>query len=171
MKNLMILVILVVGFIYYNRVDLDSIKIPDEAIRLRVVANSNTEEDQNKKLEVKEELEEKLALLLDNVDNINLANMIIEKNLDLFDDVVYQILQDNNFRVDYGMNYFPEKEYMGIYYDEGQYQSLVVTLGDGKGENWWCVLFPPLCMLETEQTQEVEYKFFVMELIDKIFNN
>ena len=55
-----------------------------------------------------------------------------------------------------------------IKYKEGNYESLVVTLGDGSGDNFWCVLFPPLCLLEAEDTNnEVEYKFFVKELIDK----
>lgn len=171
MKNLIVLTMIIAGIFYYNMEDGQIFKIPDEAIRLRVIANSDEYEDQSVKLEVKEELEEKLALLLENVNNINVANMIIESNLDLFDEVVYQVLQDNDFRVDYGMNYFPSKEYMGITYDEGEYQSLVVTLGSGTGENWWCVLFPPLCMLEAEENAEVEYKFFVMELIDKVFNN
>ncbi|MBO5530582.1 MAG: stage II sporulation protein R [Bacilli bacterium] len=54
-------------------------------------------------------------------------------------------------------------------YKEGNYESLVVTLGEGKGDNFWCVLFPPLCLLEAEDnsSSEIEYKFFVKELIDK----
>ena len=75
------------------------------------------------------------------------------------------------FQVHYGLNYFPEKKYKGVTYKEGYYESLVVTLGEGKGENWWCVLFPPLCLLEAEETNTnaVEYKFFVQDLITKYF--
>jgi len=47
------------------------------------------------------------------------------------------------------------------------YESLLVTLGSGKGDNWWCVLFPPLCLLEAEESDKIEYKFFVQELIEK----
>ena len=57
-------------------------------------------------------------------------------------------------------------------YKEGNYESLVITLGEGMGKNWWCVLFPPICLLEAEEDQEsseVEYKFFLQELIDKYF--
>ena len=55
--------------------------------------------------------------------------------------------------------------------EEGYYESLVITLGKGNGENWWCVLFPPLCLMEGEDnnTDEVEYKSFVKEMIDKYF--
>ena len=53
-------------------------------------------------------------------------------------------------------------------YDGGYYNSLVVTLGDGEGDNWWCVLFPPLCLMEeNETTSDVEYKFFVKSIIEK----
>ena len=71
--------------------------------------------------------------------------------------------------IHYGLNYFPKKEYKGVIYEEGYYESLVVTLGNGNGDNWWCVLFPPLCLLEAQETntQDVEYKFFVQDLIDK----
>ena len=68
-------------------------------------------------------------------------------------------------------NYFPQKEFKGVTYEEGYYESLVVTLGSGSGDNWWCVLFPPLCLLEAEESEkdDVEYQFFVKELIDKYF--
>lgn len=74
-----------------------------------------------------------------------------------------------NFKVKYGNNYFPKKEYKGITYEEGYYESLVVEIGEAKGDNFWCVLFPSLCLLETEETTEVEYKLGVLELINKIF--
>ena len=80
--------------------------------------------------------------------------------------------QDTEVKLNYGQNYFPEKVYGGVIYKEGYYESLVVTLGDGQGKNWWCVLFPPLCSVEAEskeQASEVEYKFFVKDLITKYF--
>ena len=68
------------------------------------------------------------------------------------------------------MNYFPEKEYKGIVYEEGEYESLVITLGNGLGENFWCVLFPPLCLLDSEEeVEDVEYTSFVKELVEKYF--
>ena len=64
---------------------------------------------------------------------------------------------------------FQKKNYKGVIYEEGYYESLVVTLGSGNGNNWWCVLFPPLCLMEGEDnnTDEIEYKSFVKEMIDK----
>lgn len=169
MSKIISMIILVGIIVGYNIMNVEAFKIPDEAIRLRVIANSNTIDDQYEKTLVKESIEKKLAILLENIDDINVANQIIKDNLDLFNQEVYAILKDNDFKIDYGLNYFPEKEYKGITYDEGQYQSLVVTIGSGQGNNWWCVLFPPLCLLEAEESTEVEYQFFVMELINKIF--
>ena len=62
------------------------------------------------------------------------------------------------------------QEYKGITYDEGEYQSLVVTLGNGLGNNWWCVLFPPLCLLEGEESTDVEYRSYVMDIVNKYIN-
>ena len=71
--------------------------------------------------------------------------------------------------VNFGYNYFPPKEYKGIKYDEGYYESLVVTLCEGKGDNWWCVLFPPICALEedSENYEKIEYSFYIKEMFNK----
>ena len=68
----------------------------------------------------------------------------------------------------FGNNYFPEKEYKGVKYKEGKYESVVIKLGKGKGENFWCVLFPPLCMIDEEKLNDVSYSFYVSEMLNKI---
>ena len=75
----------------------------------------------------------------------------------------------NAYDLNYGYNYFPEKSYKGINYPAGEYESLVVTLGDGLGDNWWCVLFPPLCLLEASESDldEAEYTFYFKDIINK----
>ena len=76
----------------------------------------------------------------------------------------YNVLYDIN----YGDNYFPEKEYKGVEYEAGTYESLVITLGSGKGHNWWCVMFPPLCLIdEKENLDNAEYTFYAQKLINK----
>ena len=74
---------------------------------------------------------------------------------------------NDKFSINYGSNYFPEKEYKGVKYESGNYESLVIKLGSGMGDNWWCVMFPPICSLEVEENSDIEYKFFVKELFDK----
>lgn len=145
--------------------------IPDEAIRFRVIANSDTEYDQKIKMIVKEKVEKGLYKILKNTKGIDNAREIIKDNVGIIDSIVNKTLIEENYDktydVNYGMNYFPEKEYKGVKYKEGYYESLVIKLGEGKGKNWWCVLFPPLCLVEAEESDKVEYKFFIKELIDK----
>lgn len=170
-KTFLILIIIFIVYYIIGMVSEEVIKIPEEAIRFRVIANSNTKEDQDIKYEVKDEVEEYMASLLQNVDNIDESRMIISSNLDNIDKKINTVFTNKNYSNDYmvnfGLNYFPEKEFKGITYDEGYYESLVITIGEGKGDNWWCVLFPPLCLLEAEESTEVEYKSFVKEIIDK----
>ena len=150
--------------------------IPKEAIRFRVIANSNSSKDQQNKLIVRDSVQKQMTEDLTCTKNIEEARISITSNLNKYNNLIEKTLQENNinsdFNINYGMNYFPKKVYKGVTYEAGNYESLVITLGDGLGKNWWCVMFPPLCLLEaeeTEETTEVEYKFFIKELIDKYF--
>ena len=149
--------------------------IPDDAIRIRVIANSNSEYDQKIKTKVKETLEYDMYNILKNTTDLEEARYLINNNLNEVENNIDKTLQKENYKlpysVNFGLNYFPEKKYKGITYDEGYYESVVVTLGEGLGDNWWCVLFPPLCMLEAEETDttDVEYTTMVKTIIDKYF--
>ena len=149
--------------------------IPDDAIRIRVIANSNSDYDQKIKLKVKETLEYDMYNILKNTTDLEEARELINNNLDQVENNIDKTLHKENyklpFNVNFGLNYFPKKEFKGITYDEGYYESVVVTLGEGLGDNWWCVLFPPLCMLEAEETDttDVEYTTLVKTIMDKYF--
>lgn len=151
------------------------IMIPKDAIRFRVIANSDTKKDQNIKMTVKKEIQEELYESVKDASSIEEARKITQGRLEEYQSLVEKVLieenqEDTKVTLNYGQNYFPEKSYQGVLYPEGYYESLVVTLGDGLGKNWWCVLFPPLCSLEAEskeQASEVEYKFFIKDLLDK----
>ncbi len=136
-----------------------------------MIANSNDEYDQNVKMIVKDNIQYKMYDLLKDTKGVDEARKIINSNLDYIDGEISKTLQSLNYNlgydINYGLNYFPSKEYKGIIYNEGYYESLVITLGEGQGDNWWCVLFPPLCLIEAEASDEVEYTSFVKELIDK----
>ena len=149
----------------------ENIIIPDEAIRFRVIASSDNQKDQKLKYEVKNTLNKDLALMLKDAKTINESRDILKSNLGNIKQDVQSIVNSNDFEVSYGYNYFPKKVFKGITYDEGEYESLVVTLGKGQGKNWWCVLFPPLCLLEAtdNDVSGVEYKSFVKEIISKIW--
>lgn len=154
----------------------DSIVIPKEAIRVRIIANSNSDYDQNIKNEVKNDVEDKMYNLLKDTRDINTARNIINNNLYNIDNSVEKTLKNNDYKLGYninfGYNYFPSKEYKGIKYEEGMYESLVVTLGSGKGDNWWCVMFPPFCLIEAHEsnTTDIEYRWYIKDLINKYLN-
>lgn len=149
--------------------------IPKEAIRFRVIANSDSNLDQKEKKKIAKQLSVDVMNVLEETESIEEARIKIKDNITNFQTSVEEVAKKDNYettvKVDYGNHYFPEKEYKGVTYKEGEYESLVVTLGEGNGANFWCVLFPPLCLLEAEEedTNEVEYKSFVKELIDKYF--
>lgn len=177
-KILFMVIVIIVSIILYVNVnaDIDGVVIPDGAIRVRVIANSNSILDQSMKMKVKEYIEDNISTSLVDVSSVDEARDIIYSSLDNLESSI-EVLFDNegyskDFTIHFGDNYFPEKDYRGVHYDEGEYESLVVTIGEGEGDNWWCVLFPPLCLLEATESEsgDVEYQFFVKEMIEGIFS-
>ena len=172
MKKIIIVLLAILSIIIFDKTKADNI-IPKEAIRLRVIANSNSKYDQNMKMKVSKTIQDKLYNLLKETKGIEEARKKIKNNINTLDYSVKKILKEENYplgyTIHYGDNYFPKKEYKGIKYEAGYYESLLITLGDGKGKNWWCVLFPPLCLIEAEESDKVEYKSFIKEIIDKYF--
>lgn len=166
-KIIFIGIILAIYLGFGNLAEKENI-IPTDAIRIRVLANSDSDSDQNAKKKVKEELEDYLYSVLIDVDNVTEATKIIESNLPQLKSIIESVFS-GDYTINYGMNYFPEKEYKGIVYEEGYYNSLVVSLGEGLGQNWWCILFPPLCLLEGDTMSDVEYRSIVGDLIAKYF--
>lgn len=174
MKKLFVICVLVVLGFFFLKVD-EEVLIPEEAIRFRVVANSDDKEDQAVKELVSREVQKQISDSLESAENVDDARKILREKVPVFRETVENTLNeydiDTPFRIHYGMNHFPEKIYKGVTYKEGDYESLVVTLGEGLGKNWWCVLFPPICLLEADENAsgDVEYKFFLQELLDKYF--
>ena len=146
------------------------ILIPNEAIRVRVIANSNGDYDIKVKEELKDYINIKLNNLIENINSINEVRKVISKNLNNIHNYVDKKLKSMNylksFNINYGLNLFPEKEFKGVKYNSGLYESLVITLGEGNGPNYWCVLYPPLCSIDTNK-KDIEYRSFIKDLIDK----
>lgn len=175
MKKVFIISLVLLGIATVNTRS-NQVLIPKQAIRFRVIANSNQKSDQDIKLLVRNKIQTELYNDVVNTKNIKEARNIVKHNLNKYDTTVKIALTENqidqDYTINYGTNYFPEKTYKGVVYPEGNYESLVVTLGNGIGENWWCVLFPPLCLLEAEETEEkttVEYHSFIKDILDKYF--
>lgn len=169
MKKVIISLFVVMVVLLVSSNNTKTVIIPEDAIRFRIIANSNSLEDQKNKFEIKKDLEPIIGSILTKSENINETRNNLSSNM-------FQIKKEienhtTDYKINYGYNYFPEKTYKGVTYKEGSYESLVVTLGDGLGDNWWCVLFPPLCLLEAseEKLDDNTYSFYIKEVIDKYF--
>ena len=164
MKKVIVVLFLVsLAFIFSNHEE--EIIIPNNAIRFRVIANSDSVEDQMKKMEIKSAVENKVYALINGENNAIEVRNIIEDNMDTIKDIVEEY--NVPYNINYGNNYFPSKTYKGIMYPAGNYESLVITLGDGVGANFWCVLFPPLCLIDNskEDISDVDYQLYVKKLL------
>ncbi len=163
-KGIIILFFIMVILVLVN--EEEKILIPDDAIRFRIIANSDEKIDQELKMTIKDDVQKEINKMIVKANNIDEARNIINNNLDKVDSILdkYNV----NYNVSFGNNYFPNKNYKGLNYPAGNYESLVITLGEGKGHNWWCVLFPPLCLLdENNNLDDAEYEFYASKIINK----
>ena len=147
--------------------------IPDESIRIRIIPNSNSIKDQYIKNKVKINVEHQLEKDLKKSKNINTSRRIIKANLNKYGNTINKVLKNEQvnqkYNIDYGYHHFPEKIYKGVKYEKGEYESLLVTIGKAEGDNWWCVLFPPICKIEenSKNLEKIEYTFYVKEMFNK----
>jgi len=144
--------------------------IPDNSIRLRIIPRSNSSEDVEIKLILKEIINNSIQRLLTNASTAQESRQILENNLKKIDDQISEVLNplNINYEISLGKNYFPLKVFRGVTYNAGLYESLVITIEEGKGNNWWCVMFPPLCSLEKDDSlDEIEYQLFVSRIINQ----
>lgn len=171
MKRKIFLILLSIVIISAYLQNKTEITIPNESIRLRVIPNSNETKDIIIKEQVKDYLETDIYTLLKDVNNINEARELITSKIPTIEKNIDSIFKLNNYnlpyKVNYGNNYFPKKTYQGKEYAEGEYESLVIYIGESSGDNWWCVLFPNYCLIDTDK--EITYKSYFKELINKIF--
>ena len=171
-KTLIIIAVIIIALTTTKK---QVIAIPKESIRFRVIANSNDVIDQILKEEITNNIYKEFSSLNFKENNITSIRNNIKSKIPRIEEIVKNTIETKGlkkeYNINYGMNYFPEKQYKGILYEEGEYESLVITLGDGLGDNFWCVLFPPLCLLEAEEkdTSEVEYTSFIKEVLEKYF--
>lgn len=158
--------------------------IPDEAIRLRILAHSDDEVDQDMKRRVRDEVNDQITNWVEELTDINEARQLIKTRLPEITKTAASVLgeqnSDHQVEVDYGESVtFPVKLYDTFLYPAGEYEAVLITIGEGNGANWWCVLFPPLCFLDfgnttmvadadtdtslEEDEEPVKIKFFLFE--------
>ena len=170
MKKLFFILLVTITTTMIYQINNQELSIPNESIRLRVIPNSNNPKDINIKEKVKNYLEKDIYKLLKDTNDIESARNIIKSNITSIENNIDSIFKNNNYNlnynVNYGSNYFPEKTYNNETYEEGYYESLVIYIGEAKGDNWWCVLFPNFCLVDNE---EVKYESLIQKLINKLF--
>ncbi len=161
MKKFMIfalIITLIVGGIYNTNLNQD-------IVRIHIRANSDSEYDQNIKLLVRDEINLYLAPILENFKTKQQAVKELNKQLPVLQQIA-QSVSDSQCTVTLGQEYFPEKNYNGTVYPEGEYTALIIEIGEGKGRNWWCVAFPNMCYTSSEK--KVEYKSFFVEILKRL---
>lgn len=130
----------------------DVVVIPNEAIRLRILANSNSEQDQEIKRIVRDRVNAQITEWVSDLTSMEAAREKIIANLDILEATAKEVLEENGVnqkvQIRFGEVDFPTKLYGNFLYPAGKYEAVLITLGEGTGANWWCVLFPPLCFLD-----------------------
>ena len=141
-------------------------ELADSVIRFHVIANSDTEEDQALKLAVRDRVLEEAEGLYPEGATLEQAQAALEGHLNTLAAAGRAVVEEQGY--DYPVSarledcWFPTKEYEGFALPEGNYTALRVTIGEGKGQNWWCVAFPPLCLGAASETvdQALEAGYF-----------
>ena len=137
---------------YERRLDGLQLGIADEIVRFHVRANSDSEEDQQLKLRVKEAVVEYLSGALAEADSVDEAKALIQYNMDNILMVATEVIlqEDEEYTVEayFTREYFPIKCYGDITLPAGEYEAFRIDIGKAEGKNWWCVLFPKLCFVD-----------------------
>ncbi|MBP3314678.1 MAG: stage II sporulation protein R [Clostridia bacterium] len=170
-------------------------QIYDSVLRLHVLANSDSEDDQELKLKVRDAILADTAHLFADCKSRDEASAVVSENLPLLQMSAERAISEAGYsypvRIELGEEEYPTKNYESACFPAGEYLSLRVLIGEGVGQNWWCVLFPPLCVSAASEsdgsvevglygdqyaivteTEDIKYKirFKLLEAIEKAVN-
>ena len=143
-----------------------------EYLRIHIRANSNLECDQNVKYKVKDAVVEALIPVLSEVETFEQAKEILLQNFDLIENTADKVLSQNGFTYKSAAKldneYFPTRTYESVTLEEGYYDALILELGSGTGDNWWCIVFPAFCFTTTKNSDNVVYISRIWEIIQSV---
>ncbi|MCD8026819.1 MAG: stage II sporulation protein R [Clostridiales bacterium] len=164
--------------------------ISDEVFRLHILANSDSTDDQNLKLKVRDRVLEYTEDLFENAQSREEAEALVSENLQSITNVAYEEVLSNGY--DYTVTseitnmYFTTRYYDSYTLPPGMYDALRITIGEGEGCNWWCVMYPSICISSAQEQEDkakevfddeqydivtsndYEYKFKIVEIFEKI---
>lgn len=191
-KRLCFLAVLVMA-VFLGGLLADSNQLREDLLRLHVVGASDSEEDQAVKLEVRDAILATLEQGMSDVADMEQAKAYVRDMIPKLTEVANQVLEkagfDKTVSISLGEEEFPVREYDTFSLPSGIYQSLRIIIGEGEGQNWWCVVFPKLCMSATTEefvevaamegmdetlsgtlTGEYEIRFWLLDQLGKLGN-
>lgn len=137
-----------------NKIEACTYDYKDKLIRFHVIANSDSDKDQKLKLKVRDEVISYLQPKLENSNSIEESEKIIKNEYKTLENISKKVISKNgyNYTVKVGLEYsnFPARQYSSVVLPAGKYKALRIIIGEGKGKNWWCVMFPPLCFIDDQ---------------------
>lgn len=148
----------------------------EDYIRIHIRATSNEEEAQKVKLLVRDEIVSYLTKEAENISSKEEMRCLILEKLDYLTEIANTVLRQNGFsygaRARFGRESFPTKSYGELTLPSGEYEALIIELGSGQGDNWWCVAYPPLCFIasENKESDEIEYRSIIKDFFDGLNN-
>lgn len=135
-----------------DKMELVQKRMAKEVLRFHVLANSNSEEDQTLKMQVKEKILDFMKVELPQSDSADMTKLWASSHLEEIEQVAEKTIRKQGY--DYQVHaevttcHFPEKTYGDVTFPKGNYEALRIEIGEAKGENWWCVLYPNLCFID-----------------------
>ncbi len=160
-------------------------------LRLHIIANSDSDSDQQLKLKIRDEILEKTGEIFLNVTSLTVAEGIAQENLEYFEQIANNVIKENgfNYRAEVSIDdcFFETRHYDTFSLPAGNYRSLIIKLGKAEGKNWWCVVFPAMCIPAAsdgnlrdsvsdssaqiaENSEKYIIKFKTVEIYEKIKN-
>lgn len=136
--------------------------IPGDAIRLRIIANSDSAEDQKLKRDIRDEIIKAIAVEVEGIESAEAARDAIRAAVPEMNEIAERVIAEKGYSypvaTDFGLVPFPTKMYGTEVYPAGEYEALRIQVGAAQGQNWWCVLFPPLCFVDMSNGDAVQAK-------------
>ena len=165
----LIAIIAVIGTVFIAKIMNSSAEADTEFLRIHVRANSNSQTDQSIKYIVKDEVVRFITPYAAQCTDKEKAIEIISSILPQIEEVCDGVLQANGFsyksKASVRVEEFPTRVYGDLTLESGLYDALIIELGSGTGDNWWCVIYPPLCF--TSGTADVKYRSAIWDIINK----
>lgn len=149
-------------------------QVNTDYLRIHIRANSNAEVDQLVKYKIKDAVVTVLTPYISSCTSFEDVKNMLGQKLDLVDSTANAILKENGFsytaKSKLCQEEFPTRTYGEFTLNQGFYDAIIVELGNAEGDNWWCVVYPPLCFTSTSSGNNVVYKSRILDLIEQFKN-